>query len=584
MAYRKFIVGMFCVALAVKSISDFVILGTAVTPRSIGEVIGGAFALIIIPVIALFVVRLFRLPREVPTFTAGVLFALVAGYSIWGADFMAKNPEVRELIDAYDYAPAGCDFAVTFPSRPEIGETRSTPSRVVTRANLTQKRSSLVAMCVIYKESWETDEKVAMRHMEQAIQELGLGDTVTKTERRPKWIEATGKGTETVDGRRITHNFRLLNRKGTYFILIAESPTPDQFRPATLKFLNSARLKKGAAPGPAAPVPSAAKSGAHQAKPRSTGAFVFAPAGCDFAVTFPSRPKFEKTQHPKLGVARHAVLETKDTYLIAQCTAHKTIPEPTEVFATRVLKNQMQDLGLGDIVTKIERRSQWLQATGRGSKTVDGKRVTFEFRDFLRKGSMFSLIAGALSTEFPPAGAPEFFKSARLKKGAAPGPSAAKSGTSRAKPRPTGATVFSPSGCEYAVTFPGRPNKLGRLRRTWNSKLKTAEMTQNGSYLEATCEAVESGLEVTEKRVRRKLENFMVSRKIRDITISVQRRARWIEALGTGTQVIQGKQQRYRVRFLQRRKSWIALSVRGHPTGFPGPDMVEFLASAGLKR
>jgi hypothetical protein len=405
MTIGKFIAGMFVLGLIVAYLVNIVIPGAEFSEyveQTLAGILGSAFGIITLPALILLGWWKFRPNSKPPYFAAGGLFV-----------FMAYFPISNTIFENSDFihAPSGCEFAVTFPALPEIKPIQYPGIASASQASLARKRSNLMATCGVAKGTVVLTEQEFRQYIEQQLRIQGFRNIETKLKRHAQWIDVTGKATKVGEGREYTGSFRYLMGKKSILNVIATGISTEFPRPGMSKFLRSARLRMEGTIEP-----HATGSDARQAKTPNTGAFVYAPAGCDFAVTFPSRPKFEKRPGLDSGTTTKASVLANSSFMNAECIPTKgKSREEMEIRAKNILDEHMRNQGMGDVEIKVENQSRWVEATGRGTKTVNGVQGTYRFRLLFGPRSLLLLTIGGASKDYPWAIALDFIKSGRLK-------------------------------------------------------------------------------------------------------------------------------------------------------------------------
>ena len=405
MTIGKFIAGMFFLSLIVAYLVNIVIPGAEFSEyveQTLAGILGSAMGIITLPALILLGWWKFRPKSKPPYFAAGGLFV-----------FMAYFPISTTIFENSDFihAPSGCEFAVTFPARPEIKPIQHPGIASATQAGLARKRSNLMATCSVREVTLVLTGIEFQQYIEQQLGIQGFRNIKTKLKRHAQWMDVIAKATKVVEGREYTGSFRYLIGKKSMLNVSAIGISTEFPRPGMAEFLKSARLKMEATAEPHGTRPDA-----HQAKPPNTGAFVYAPADCDFAVTFPSRPKFEKRPDLDSGTTTKASVQARSSFMNAECIPAKgKSREKMEIRAKNILDQHMQNEGMGDMEIKVENQSRWVEATGRGTKTVNGVQGTYKFRLLYGPRSLFLLKIGGASKDYPWAAALDFIKSGRSK-------------------------------------------------------------------------------------------------------------------------------------------------------------------------
>lgn len=143
-------------------------------------------------------------------------------------------------------------------------------------------------------------------------------------------------------------------------------------------------------------------------------------SSCEFEVHFPAKPQEMTREAVGLGTFQAAELVVGDAAFRSDCTAipekiARVVQEDPQAALRAILLDNAQKSGIEPVEIELAKGTGFVSGSARGSKIVNGSRVTYLVHAALGKHSLMSAVIGGPTISFPGPGQIAFSNSLRLR-------------------------------------------------------------------------------------------------------------------------------------------------------------------------
>jgi hypothetical protein len=147
-----------------------------------------------------------------------------------------------------------------------------------------------------------------------------------------------------------------------------------------------------------------------------TAGTVYSPGMCEFEVSFPNEPKYQKKFEPTIGsfISAELLNNNEHSFMRAECTVNEGFKAVTQSMLMGLAEQFVIDNGLRSAVYSHEGGNGWSSVRYRGYKKISKVPVTYIGQIYVGRHSLLSVAVAGPSETFPQGGIMRYLNSVKM--------------------------------------------------------------------------------------------------------------------------------------------------------------------------